>query len=81
LKKKTKPKTQFSFLFRKWGLESFNYFNELLFSQDGGKAGIFQASGYQLFDDVREDPSFKDYIYQFRHLTEEELLKFPRKFK
>lgn len=40
-------------LVKKWATESFRYFDQLLFSKDGGKAGIFQASGYQMFDDDR----------------------------
>ena len=40
-------------LAKKWTTESFNYFNDLLFSKEGGLAGIFQASGYQMFDDER----------------------------
>lgn len=68
-------------MWRKWAEDSFKYFDKLLFSPDGGVAGIFQASGYQMFDDARPDPSYKDYIYQFRHLTDDELMTFPRKFK
>ncbi|CAF0966012.1 unnamed protein product [Brachionus calyciflorus] len=68
-------------LVKKWATESFKYFDKLLFGKDGGKAGIFQASGYQMFDDERIDPSYKDYVYQFRHLTEHELNQFPKKFK
>lgn len=41
-------------LTRKWAEESFKYFDKLLFSKEGGLAGIFQASGYQMFDDERE---------------------------
>lgn len=40
-------------LVKKWATDSFTYFDKLLFSKDGGTAGIFQASGYQLFDDER----------------------------
>ena len=65
----------------RWGKDSFDFFNRLLFSHDGGKAGIFQVSGYEFFDDDRLDPSYKDYIYQFRHLTDSELERFPKKFK
>lgn len=28
-----------------------------------------------------KDPSYKEYVYQFRHLTDKELDSFPRKFK
>lgn len=65
----------------RWGKESFKFYDKLLFSELGGVAGIFQASGYQMFDDERPDPSYKDYIYQFRHLTQDELGQFPRRFK
>ncbi len=37
-----------------WSKNSFDYYNQLLFSSEGGKAGVFQASGYQLFNDDRE---------------------------
>lgn len=84
-------------LVKKWATDSFNYFDQLLFSREGGKAGVFQASGYQMFDDERfvkifkkfilillnfkKDPSYKEYVYQFRQLTKKELESFPRKFK
>ena len=54
----------------------------MLFGQDGGKAGVFQVSGYQLFDDERKDPLYQSSIYHFRHLNEKELAMFaPRSFK
>lgn len=39
---------------KKWAEDSFKYFDKLLFSKEGGLAGIFQASGYQMFDDERQ---------------------------
>jgi hypothetical protein len=38
---------------REWCKNSFDYYHGLLSGTDGGKAGIFQASGYQLFNDER----------------------------
>jgi hypothetical protein len=64
-----------------WCTESFKFYSKLLFSSEGGKAGIFQASGYQLYNDEREDPTYKDIIYNFRHLTQDELNLFPDKYK
>lgn len=40
-------------LVKKWATDSFTYFDKLLFSKNGGTAGVFQASGYQMFDDER----------------------------
>ena len=45
---------RFLFAHRQWSIDSFKYFDQLLFSPEGGKAGIFQASGYQMFDDERQ---------------------------
>ena len=64
-----------------WSKESFAYFDRILFSEEGARAGIFQASGYQVFNDVRQDPTYKDHIYSFRHLTEDDLKIFPEKYK
>lgn len=68
-------------LAKEWSTESFRYYDDILFKPEGGKAGVFQCSGYQLFDDDRQDPSYRDFIYQFRHLTKDELNMFPKKFK
>ena len=45
------------------------------------EAGISQVSGYQLFNEPRPDPSYKDIVYNFRHLTNEELARFPDQYK
>ena len=52
-----------------------------MFSDKGGQAGIFQASGYQLFNDEREEPSYKDIIYQFKKLSSYELKLFEKDYK
>ncbi|CAF0973945.1 unnamed protein product [Rotaria sp. Silwood1] len=68
-------------LLRKWCQTSFDYFNNLIFSNAAAEAGISQVSGYQLFNDSRPDPSYKDIIYNFRHLTKHELDIFPDHYK
>ena len=40
-------------LARQWTKESFDYYDNILFKSDGGRAGLAQMSGYQLFDDER----------------------------
>ncbi|CAF4203863.1 unnamed protein product [Rotaria socialis] len=47
----------------------------------GAEAGISQVSGYQLFNDPRPDPSYKDIVYNFRYLTKNELTTFPDHYK
>ncbi len=66
---------------RNWSQTSFDHFNNLIFSSIGAEAGISQVSGYQLFNDPRPDPSYKDIIYNFRHLSKEELAIFPDHYK
>ena len=39
---------------KRWTKESFDYYDKLLFGPEGGKAGVFQFSGYQLFNDDRQ---------------------------
>jgi hypothetical protein len=66
---------------RNWSQTSFDHFNNLIFSNIGAEAGISQVSGYQLFNESRPDPSYKDIIYNFRHLSKEELAIFPDHYK
>lgn len=66
---------------RTWCQTSFDHFNDLIFSTVGAEAGISQVSGYQLFNDSRPDPSYKDIVYNFRYLTEKELAIFPERYK
>ena len=65
-------------LLKKMSIDSFKYFNDLLFdqSQENGSTGIMQLSGYQLYNEPREDPTYKDIIYSFKHLTQSELKQF-----
>ncbi len=64
-----------------WVRDSFDYYDRILWGPDGGKAGVAQISGYQLFDDEREEPGYKEVVYQFRHLSQSELAGFPQKFR
>ncbi|CAF1914761.1 unnamed protein product [Rotaria magnacalcarata] len=68
-------------ILRNWCQTSFDHFNNLIFSSIGAEAGISQVSGYQLFNDPRPDPSYKDIVYNFRHLTKNELTTFPDHYK
>jgi len=70
------------FIFRRtWCQTSFDYFNKLIFSSVAAEAGVSQISGYQLFNEPRPDPTYKDIIYNFRYLTKQELQIFPDDFK
>jgi hypothetical protein len=69
------------YLKRNWCQTSFDHFNNLIFSSIGAEAGISQVSGYQLFNDPRPDPSYKDIVYNFRYLTKQELGIFPDHYK
>jgi len=64
-----------------WSKTSFDHFNNLIFSKNAADAGVSQVSGYQMFNESRPDPSYRDIIYNFRHLTPSELTIFPDHFK
>ncbi|CAF1026490.1 unnamed protein product [Adineta ricciae] len=66
---------------RKWSQTSFEHFNNIIFSNIGAEAGIAQVSGYQLFNEPRPDPSYQNTIYNFRHLSKDELTTFPDHYK
>ncbi len=68
-------------LAKKWVKDSFEYYDRFLWGPEGGKAGVAQSSGYQLFNDQRHDPSYKEVVYQFRNLNQIELESFPQKFR
>ncbi|CAF3601265.1 unnamed protein product [Adineta steineri] len=68
-------------ILKDWCQTSFDHFNNLIFSNIAAEAGVSQVSGYQLFNDSRPDPSYKNIVYNFRHLTKEELTIFPDHYK
>lgn len=61
----------------KWNKETFDYLLSFLRSPDSIKMGIFLQSGYNLCSEPAPEPSFKDIVLGFRHLTERELEMFP----
>ncbi|XP_041854930.1 D-amino-acid oxidase-like [Melanotaenia boesemani] len=61
----------------KWNKETFDYLLGWLSSPESVKMGIFLQSGYNLCTEPVPDPSFKDIVLGFRHLTEKELQMFP----
>ncbi|KAM7018976.1 D-amino-acid oxidase-like [Tautogolabrus adspersus] len=61
----------------KWNKETFDYLVSCLSSPESIKMGVFLQSGYNLFKEQVQDPSFKDTVLGFRHLTEREMQMFP----
>ncbi|XP_059193704.1 D-amino-acid oxidase-like [Centropristis striata] len=60
-----------------WNKETFDYLLSFLSSPDSIQMGIFLQSGYNLCSEPSPDPSFKDSVLGFRHLTARELQMFP----
>ncbi|KAG7274709.1 hypothetical protein CRUP_021150 [Coryphaenoides rupestris] len=61
----------------KWNKETFDYLLSFLSSPESVKMGIFLQSGYNLCTKQAPEPSFKDIVLGFRHLTQRELDMFP----
>ncbi|XP_048412029.1 D-amino-acid oxidase-like [Stegostoma tigrinum] len=61
----------------KWNKETFEYLLKYVNSPDATEMGLFLQSGYNIFKERLPDPSWKDAVWGFRHLTEEELRLFP----
>ncbi|KAM6965634.1 D-amino-acid oxidase-like [Aplochiton taeniatus] len=61
----------------KWNKETFDYLLSFLSSPNSIKMGIFLQSGYNLCTGPAPEPSFKDTVLGFRHLTQRELELFP----
>ncbi|XP_051777283.1 D-amino-acid oxidase-like isoform X3 [Erpetoichthys calabaricus] len=61
----------------KWNKETFDYLLSLINSPDSIKMGIFTQSGYNLFTEPMPEPSWKDIVLGFRHLTPQEMKMFP----
>jgi len=60
-----------------WNKETFDYLLSFLSSPDSIKMGIFLQSGYNVCSEPAPEPSFKDIVLGFRHLTKRELEMFP----
>ncbi|XP_041079144.1 D-amino-acid oxidase-like isoform X1 [Polyodon spathula] len=61
----------------KWNKETFDYLLTYINDPDSIKMGIFTQSGYNLFTEPTPDPSWRDSVLGFRHLTPQELDMFP----
>ncbi|XP_067862114.1 D-amino-acid oxidase, tandem duplicate 2 isoform X1 [Heptranchias perlo] len=61
----------------KWNKETFDYLLSYVNSPDANEMGLFLQSGYNIFKERVPDPSWKDAVLEFRHLTERELKLFP----
>ncbi|XP_067910879.1 D-amino-acid oxidase, tandem duplicate 2 [Heterodontus francisci] len=61
----------------KWNKETFDYLLSYVNSPDANEMGLFLQSGYNIFKERVPDPSWKDAVLGFRHLTENELKLFP----
>ncbi|XP_069788856.1 D-amino-acid oxidase-like isoform X1 [Narcine bancroftii] len=61
----------------KWNKETFDYLLGYMNSPDANKMGLFLQSGYNIFKEPVPDPSWKDIVLGFRHLTANELKLFP----
>eukprot|EP00884_Botryococcus_braunii_P000406 jgi/Botrbrau1/10366/Bobra.146_2s0005.1 len=64
-------------LVNRWGAETFHYLLKLFNSPDAAKSGTFYCSAHQFFQEEVEDPTWKDVVPHFRHLTEGELDQHP----
>lgn len=57
----------------RWGKETLEHYMKLFLSEDAERAGILLTSAYELFEKQKEDPSWKDIVPCFRHLTKDEI--------
>ncbi|NXD12637.1 OXDA oxidase, partial [Nothocercus nigrocapillus] len=62
---------------RLWNKETFDYLLGRVGSPEAEDMGLFLVSGYNLFKQPVPDPSWKDIVLGFRHLTRQELELFP----
>ncbi|KAM4763601.1 D-amino-acid oxidase isoform 2-T2 [Cyanocitta cristata] len=60
-----------------WNKETFDYLLRHLHSPAAKEMGLFLISGYNLFTEPVEDPSWKNIVLGFRNLTPKELELFP----
>nr|XP_003230569.2 PREDICTED: D-amino-acid oxidase [Anolis carolinensis] len=60
-----------------WNKETFDYLLQHLNSPEAKEMGLFLISGYNLFTEPVPDPSWKDTVLGFRHLSPKELELFP----
>ncbi|KAM4810616.1 D-amino-acid oxidase isoform 2-T2 [Rhinophrynus dorsalis] len=61
----------------KWNKETFDYLMKFVHSEEAPSMGLFLQSGYNILKEPAPDPSWKDSVLGFRHLTPKELELFP----
>nr|XP_060642100.1 D-amino-acid oxidase [Anolis sagrei ordinatus] len=60
-----------------WNKETFDYLLQHLNSPEAKEMGLFLISGYNLFTEPVPEPSWKEIVLGFRHLSPKELELFP----
>ncbi|XP_044296698.1 D-amino-acid oxidase isoform X2 [Varanus komodoensis] len=60
-----------------WNKETLDYLLQHVHSPEAKEMGLFLISGYNLFTQPVPEPSWKDMVLGFRHLSEKELQLFP----
>ncbi|XP_077317420.1 D-amino-acid oxidase isoform X1 [Lithobates pipiens] len=60
-----------------WSKETFDYLIKFVHSEEAQNMGLFLQSGYNLLKEPAPEPSWKDDVLGFRHLTQRELELFP----
>ncbi|CAN7999854.1 unnamed protein product [Ixodes hexagonus] len=66
---------------REWCVESYNFYKELLQSEDAPQRGLAELPAYHLEESWNPRPNYADAFPLWRDLTEKELEAFPRKYK
>uniref|UniRef100_A0A4D5RR43 Putative d-aspartate oxidase n=1 Tax=Ixodes scapularis TaxID=6945 RepID=A0A4D5RR43_IXOSC len=66
---------------RDWCIESYNFYNQLLHSEDAPRLGLAEMPAYHLEESWNPRPKYADAFPLWRDLTEKELEAFPSKYK
>ncbi|CAL8467744.1 g7282 [Coccomyxa elongata] len=59
-----------------WGQETYDYLQDLYFSEHAAAAGVTTVAAYQLWSEPHDDPPWKDVVPHFRYLAAKELQPF-----
>lgn len=68
-------------LVSKWGRETFQHLLALSRTPEGGKLGIFQAFGYDIYKKYHPEVFWKDIVFGYRPMTNDELNQFGDRYK
>ncbi|KAM4708416.1 D-amino-acid oxidase isoform 1-T1 [Discoglossus pictus] len=61
----------------KWNKETFDYLLKYVHSEEAPDMGLFLQSGYNILKEPAPEPTWKDIVLGFRHMTPKELELFP----